>query len=152
DRSRREHRRITFQNAFPVGWKIKTELVFPTIASGEQKYDELATANTETIVASFDQYLKDGAVDWEATDGGPRHTCIRLGNGHGQLWALVNPTGELHNFHLHQTKFRLANENDLKAYGIDPLSVTLSSGLGPKASGSSAMSDRNVWHDTLPIE
>ena len=151
DRSRREHRRITFQGS-QGGWKVKTELVYPTVASGEQPYEVLAVASAETISASFDQYLKDGLVDWEATAGRPRHTCVRLANGHGQLWALINPTAELHNFHLHQTKFRLARESDLKAYGIDPSSVVLASGLGPKAPGASGVADRNVWHDTLPIE
>jgi FtsP/CotA-like multicopper oxidase with cupredoxin domain len=152
DRTRREHRRVTFQNRFEGGWKVTTELVHPTVASGEQPYNQLMADNAETIVASFDQYLKDGAVDWEATGGRPRHTCVRLANGHGQLWALENPTGELHNFHLHQTKFRLANETDLKAYGIEPSSVVLNSGLELKAPGSSATNNRDVWHDTLPIK
>jgi hypothetical protein len=152
DRSVREHRRVTFQGGAGA-WKVKTELVRPTVATGEQKYQDLVVVSAETIFASFDQYLKkeDGTVDWEATAGRPRHTCVRLGNGHGQLWALVNPTAELHNFHLHQTKFRLANANDLKAYGIDPSSVMLNTGLGLKASGSSAANDLDVWHDTLPI-
>jgi FtsP/CotA-like multicopper oxidase with cupredoxin domain len=152
DRSKREHRRVTFQAGFPSGWNVKTELVHPTVAAGEQPYTDLVPSDAETVIASFDQYLKDGAVDWGATGGRPRHTCVRLANGHGQLWALVNPTGELHNFHLHQTKFRLANETDLKAHGIDPSSVVLASGLEPKAPGSSAMNARDVWHDTLPIK
>jgi len=151
DRSRREHRRVTFRGG-PGAWSIRTELVRPTIASGEQKYQDLIVDSAETITASFDRYLKDGKVDWEATDGRPRHTCVRLRSGHGQLWALVNPTAELHNFHLHQTKFRLANADDLKAYGIDPSSVRLDSGLGPKASASDVTNDRDVWHDTLPIK
>jgi FtsP/CotA-like multicopper oxidase with cupredoxin domain len=152
DRSVREHRRITFQGSPAGGWTIKTELVRPTIASGEQPYSDLVAASSETISAGFEKYLKDGVVDWEATGGRPRHTCVRLTNGHAQLWALVNPTAELHNFHLHQTKFRLATETELKAHGIDPSSIELQSGLASKAPGSSGTTDRDVWHDTLPIE
>ena len=131
-----------------------TELVRPTVPTSEQNYQDLRPVSGETIFASFEQYLKkeDGTVDWEATDGRPRHTCVRLDSGHGQLWELVNPTAEIHNFHLHQTKFRLANANDRKAYGINPASVPRNTGLGLKASGASMAEDRDVWHDTLPIK
>ena len=73
DRLRREHRRITFRGG-QGAWRVKTELVYPTVASGEQKYEDLVVDSAETITASFDRYLKDGKVDWEATDGRPRHT------------------------------------------------------------------------------
>jgi FtsP/CotA-like multicopper oxidase with cupredoxin domain len=99
----------------------------------------------------------DHTVDWEGTGNGddpnvtPRHTCVQLSNGHGQLWELSNPTAELHNFHLHQTKFRLAREQDLRDYGIDPSSVSLKSGVLIKVPSALPGATVDVWHDTLPV-
>jgi FtsP/CotA-like multicopper oxidase with cupredoxin domain len=112
----------------------------------------------------FDAYIRkldgslrkpDGSVDWDREYGAPPHTCVSLGNGHGQLWELVNQSGEWHNFHLHQTKFRLATDKDLAAYGIRPLSDAekkaqrnelLLEPLEPTGD------DQFVWHDTLPMD
>jgi hypothetical protein len=69
-------------------------------------------------------------VDWEAAHGAPKHTCVSLRIGHGQLWVLSNPTTEVHNFHIHQSKFRLATDEDLKAYRIAPGSNKVSEDSG----------------------
>jgi FtsP/CotA-like multicopper oxidase with cupredoxin domain len=158
NRTELEHRRIMFAGGGP--WLITTEIVHPRDKTKPQRFDEFDSDPTASLnFIGFDQYLKDdGTVDWEGTGDGndqrvrPRHTCVRLSNGHGQLWELNNPTATLHNFHLHQTKFRLAKEQDLRDYGIDPSSVSLKSGLQVKtASLDNSALDRDVWHDTLPI-
>jgi FtsP/CotA-like multicopper oxidase with cupredoxin domain len=40
-----------------------------------------------------------------------RHVCARLGED--EVWEIDNQTNELHNFHIHQTKFRLARATRL---------------------------------------
>ena len=60
----------------------------------------------------FEEYLlKDGLVDWTKTN--PKHVCIKIDHkahagSHKQLWVLFNASETLHNFHIHQMKFRLA--------------------------------------------
>src|SRR5262249_35828557 len=40
---------------------------------------------------------------------------------HKQLWVLFNGTGAMHNFHIHQMKFRLATLQELRDnYNIEP--------------------------------
>jgi FtsP/CotA-like multicopper oxidase with cupredoxin domain len=124
-----EHRRIKFAGIGP--FTVTTDLVHSPDKTKLQPYQAfVADMNASLRLVGFEQYLKDDhTVDWDATDGRPRHTCVRLGNGHGQLWELNNPTDEMHNFHIHQTKFRLATNRDLRNYGIDPSSISLQSGL-----------------------
>jgi len=154
-----EHRRISFAG-FPGAWKITTELVHPKDKLQLQKPGDFVPDPNATIKrVRFEQYLKpDHTVDWDGvgdgTDPGvrPRHSCVSLRNGHGQLWELNNPTAELHNFHLHQTKFRLAREQDLRDYGIDPGGLSLIASVAIKALLVNAGDERDIWHDTLPVE
>jgi hypothetical protein len=51
-------------------------------------------------------------VDLKQFDPGDE-ICVPLANGNkpvNETWELVNLTGEMHNFHIHQTKFRILNE------------------------------------------
>ena len=152
DKTKLEHRRITFAHP-DDGWMIFTDLMRPKDPSTRQKYPDGFTA-VESIAASFDQYVQGGSVDWEAAHGAPKHTCVSLRSGHGQLWVLSNPTTELHNFHIHQSKFRLATDEDLKAYRIAPGSnkVSEDSGLVGRGLPDVAIEGSKVWHDTLPVE
>jgi FtsP/CotA-like multicopper oxidase with cupredoxin domain len=163
DRTKFEHRRIWFQgyvSATDSRWVVTTEIVHPKSGSKgpPYNYSDFEAHQAATIDSKrFDDYLKkpDGSVDWDMAYGAPPHTCVRLGNGHGQLWELQNPSGELHNFHLHQTKFRLATDKDLAAYGIAPLTAA-----EKKAQRSELLleplepigDDQFVWHDTLPMD
>jgi FtsP/CotA-like multicopper oxidase with cupredoxin domain len=151
DRSELEHRRVRFAGAGP--FTITTDLVHSPDKTKPQPYKKfVADPNASLSFIGFDKYLKaDHTVDWDATDGRPRHTCVRLANGHGQLWELDNPTDEMHNFHIHQTKFRLATDQDLKDYGIDPSSVPLQSGLEIKTGVASPGAGRDLWNDTIPM-
>ena len=59
----------------------------------------------------FEKYVgSDGLVDWTK-----RHVCIQIDHlgSHKQLWVLTNGTSDLHNFHIHQMKFRLATATEL---------------------------------------
>ena len=86
--------------------------------------------------------------------GSVAHICPRLGDM--EVWELDNQTTELHNFHIHQTKFRLAKQTDPGAPDNmvpfqDPNGI-----LGHYLSGGGAEaltnnSDVDLWHDTLPI-
>jgi FtsP/CotA-like multicopper oxidase with cupredoxin domain len=79
------------------------------------------------------------------------HACATLHRG--EVWELINTTDELHNFHIHQGKFRLARKGDP---GM-PDSVTetfqdpskLLDGL--VAEGSALDPSVDLWHDTFPV-
>jgi hypothetical protein len=104
-------------------------------------------------------------INWLTT----RHVCPVLGAQ--EVWELVNNTDEMHNFHIHQSKFRLADatlddgvpsgltavvstdpncdSDPTKGAFCDPLGVVGSS--VPDAGG--AVPDRvvDMWHDTIPV-
>jgi FtsP/CotA-like multicopper oxidase with cupredoxin domain len=111
--------------------------------------------------------------------GEKKHTCIELkygDNSKPQLWELFNNSGELHNFHIHQMKFRLATTAEIKRLGIDPpkksstcqgqekcatpdyklyndetsgvLVSKLSNVIGQKGEVISSILE---WHDTIPV-
>jgi hypothetical protein len=153
DRAKVEHRRITFAGAGPP-YKITTDIVYSPDPTKLQPYGDFKADTTAQLkLIPFDQYLKkpDGTVDWDAAYGAPKHTCVSLANGHGQLWELENGTDELHNFHIHQTKFRVATDQELASYGIDPKSVPSQSGYEIKAGVASPGTDRDLWNDTIPM-
>ena len=81
-----------------------------------------------------------------------RHVCPRLGEQ--EVWELVNKTGELHNFHLHQSKFRLARPSDAGA-PRDMVAVQDPTGLiaqyEPEAQGAVPTANVDVWHDVFPV-
>lgn len=116
-----EFRRVTFMG-FQPDWSVKTEIVTP--AAIQQKQSKHPADPNATIGASdgsglpFEAYLgNDGLVDWTRN-----HVCIFLDHAgsHQQLWVLVNQSQTLHNFHIHQMKFRLATAKELTDHFIDP--------------------------------
>jgi FtsP/CotA-like multicopper oxidase with cupredoxin domain len=78
------------------------------------------------------------------------HACATLHRG--EVWELVNTTDELHNFHIHQGKFRLARAEDR---GMRPSGKPVDDPLGMltalMAEGAGSAMGRDVWHDTLPV-
>jgi FtsP/CotA-like multicopper oxidase with cupredoxin domain len=155
DHANVEHRRITFRG---VGSSvaIATDLVHPPDKTKLADYHLFvpdSKPDASIPFTGFGKYLKpDDTIDWDATDGRPRHACIRLANGHGQLWELENKSDEWHNFHIHQTKFRVATDQELASYGIDPKSVPPQSGYEIKGGVASPGADRDLWNDTIPME
>ena len=150
----REHRRITFGGGLGA-YNIAVDIVNPPDQNQLYSPDDFVKVEDENATIglnAFDDYLKDNQVDWDATEGRPRHTCVRLSNGHGQLWELVNPTQELHNFHIHQMKFRLARDKDLEGYGIDPNKVRKARANTYLALIQAEDEDNRItWHDTVPV-
>jgi FtsP/CotA-like multicopper oxidase with cupredoxin domain len=119
----REYRRVTFFDGDPKPdgtrtWAIATEIVVP----GKVNESDNVPDAGATLAFPFEQYLqKDGHVDWENEQ--TRHVCIKLDHkgSHKQLWVLFNGTDTLHNFHIHQMKFRLATLNELQTnYSLNP--------------------------------
>jgi FtsP/CotA-like multicopper oxidase with cupredoxin domain len=156
DSTKLEHRRITFTQRVD-GWAVRAELVAPPDLIGVHQIGTFrAVAGTTVGPIPFERYLKDdGSVNWDGADVGsnpksPKHVCVSLKSGHGQLWELSNPTGELHNFHIHQSKFRIATADDLRRYGIDP--QTTVTNPTTKLQNAKGADDLYIWHDTMPIE
>ena len=80
------------------------------------------------------------------------HVCARLGTQ--EVWEVVNYTGELHNFHVHEDKFRLTRQTD---FGAPPRLQAVQDPAGliaqyePEAQNAGAIENVDVWHDTFPL-
>lgn len=98
------------------------------------------------------------AMSMNAAPSG-RHICPVLGRG--EVWELVNWTTEVHNFHIHQGKFRFATAADPGAPKDLKMPVI---GEDPEPGGTqpsrimrylSRVADPaggvQAWHDTLPV-
>jgi FtsP/CotA-like multicopper oxidase with cupredoxin domain len=122
----------------------------------------------ELLGIPFESYDKgNGEIDWEGEKN--RHVCITPSFtgpnpvGHKQLWVLYNATGTLHNFHIHQMKFRLATEAELTAYRIKlpaRSSTCPNRSCNPPEPDYRLYDDRKhgdpekfetEWHDTIPM-
>jgi FtsP/CotA-like multicopper oxidase with cupredoxin domain len=159
-----EYRRVTFLDPeIEEGpWRIKTEIVHPKVPHLEkdQPTDPSATVGPVTFK---DYEQSDGLVNWNQ----PLHVCIFIDHdaahkgSHKQLWVLNNRTSALHNFHIHQIKFRLATKKELEDHLIDlggdktpSLDKTTGSDIKLYDDQSSSEIDsesKPVWHDTIPI-
>jgi FtsP/CotA-like multicopper oxidase with cupredoxin domain len=128
-------RRITFSN--PSDFEIESEVVTPEGNPIDAKH---------TIGP---QSFPHAAMN--APQSAP-HVCPRLGEQ--EVWELVNSTGELHNFHIHQSKFRLSVASDP---GVPQGSLAPQDPTGiitqyvPEAAGATPDANVDVWHDTLPV-
>lgn len=89
-----------------------------------------------------------GTLDWDTYT----HVCVALGES--EIWEIDNTTTELHNFHLHQAKFRLARPDELTAIKqagsavVDPTEQFRHLGVDL---ASESLNSATVWHDTLPV-
>jgi FtsP/CotA-like multicopper oxidase with cupredoxin domain len=171
-----ENRRVLFTqgeaaHGFPFG--IETTIMHPPLTPPPppQKFwqeSQFVSDEAVRVAASFEEYkLPDGAIDWEAAKG-PKHVCIHVEHkgSHKQLWVLKNDTGLLHNFHIHQMKFRLATLDDFDEHHIDKPheshTCTAENQCSCDDKGCTApdykLYDDNpnpdrkfVWHDTIPV-
>ncbi|CAN5473368.1 multicopper oxidase domain-containing protein [soil metagenome] len=86
------------------------------------------------------------------------HGCAVLGDS-PEVWEIRNDTDEIHNFHIHQAKFRLAREDEIDAVtSLAYLSRHPKNGSGAATSASGAASfllddapEIAAWHDTIPV-
>jgi FtsP/CotA-like multicopper oxidase with cupredoxin domain len=191
----REHRLVTFRQADPAiklkygaEWGIDTDIrrpplkVIDKLPVGEEgdnfalDEDAFESDNDASVSASFEQYEQtdgSGGINWDGVGGGPKHVCIHIDNkdpdhkvSHKQLWVLSNSTGVLHNFHIHQMKFRLATLDELlfdyhilpppESHTCTPESVcTCTPDAGctkPDYKRYDVVPDpKTIWHDTIPV-
>jgi FtsP/CotA-like multicopper oxidase with cupredoxin domain len=168
-----EYRRVTFKDGgettshHKTDWSIKTEIIRPTSTLSiekDQKPDSADADKTTIGFRPFEEYeVGDGIIDWSKP-----HVCVHIDHayasingGHKQLWVLYNDTGTLHNFHIHQMKFRLATRKELEEqYHIDVDNSVGSScrsqslykcfddiGMTPGEARTAPI----MWHDTIPV-
>lgn len=143
-------RRITFEQG-DDGFKLGSEVV----DGGGNPLSGSPAIPPEIYPAS---------LNWATTP----HICPVLGAQ--EVWELVNNTDEMHNFHIHQSKFRLADAALDKGVPVgltavvatgsscatqpptaafcDPLGVI--AGVVPEATGALPTSV-DAWHDTIPV-
>ncbi|MGH6823138.1 MAG: multicopper oxidase domain-containing protein, partial [Methylocella sp.] len=164
DPAKGEIRRVTFMDNpdLPAGhWKIKTEIVHPP-GPGPFTENQFVADPTATVDEPFEAYVQpDHSFDWEGTGvNHAKHVCIHLDHkgSHKQLWVLKNPTAELHNFHIHQIKFRLATTQDLKEHNITPPDESHTCPDAPASCDhpdykyyEDSPNPKAVWHDTMPM-
>jgi FtsP/CotA-like multicopper oxidase with cupredoxin domain len=163
----REYRRVSF-NPDPDHpdrpFRVKTEIIRPDPGmqpEGQNKPPPNEPVAKTTVDASFETYAKDdGGVFWDEEHP---HVCIKLDHkfSHAQLWVLHNNTDLLHNFHIHQIKFRLATRKEIEAHGISLNGVPAHAcdpdcANGPDYQLYSDRQDLPVdepleWHDVIPV-
>jgi len=159
-----EYRRVTFDSVGPgsPNWTVQTEIVQP-VGPPQAEADQPTDPQANIGPFPFEVYDKgDGTINWSD----PKHVCIKIDhtgvNGaHKQLWVIANATSTLHNFHIHQMKFRLATADELvKQYNIDPKKEVEDS--CKPANLYKCFDDQNppvgapatapiAWHDTIPV-
>lgn len=164
-----EYRRVTFLDGdlTPTGertWQLQTEIVHPEGTDLRDEGDTSNKSDTESTIGPtpFESYVQgtSGLVDWSM-----RHVCITMNHSdsHKQLWVLSNLTDTLHNFHIHQIKFRLATRADLAGHQILPPTqshtcVPLQQCASPdyqfyndQQSNGVETAAEPIWHDTIPV-
>jgi FtsP/CotA-like multicopper oxidase with cupredoxin domain len=176
DPSKGEHRRVTFDGATKQAVKlglgaefgVRTEIVHPPGSEFYQEKD-FKSDDTAMVDASFEEYEQkqkdgsmDGSIDWEGKNG-PNHVCIHIDDNdpdhkgsHKQLWVLTNKTAFLHNFHIHQMKFRLATLDELLDHHIMPSRSHTCNPINQCTDPDYKLYDpspdpKTIWHDTIPV-
>ena len=173
-----EHRRVTFfdngmtTDDIVTDWSILTEIVRPppgTTSASLAKELEFVADPDKTVGlrdgegVPFEEYdAGNGGIHWHK-----KHVCVFIDpddpehkGSHKQLWVLFNNTAALHNFHIHQMKFRLATAKELEEHKIqiDPKEKPPSTCPEPKAGcpdyklyDPGAADELTKWHDTMPM-
>jgi FtsP/CotA-like multicopper oxidase with cupredoxin domain len=171
DPSKLEHRRVMFNqedpgnplNVHKVEWSLSTDIFHPPGDAGPYSLNAFLNSdapNDPTAIShtSFEDYeLMDGSLDW--TGQHHKHVCIHVDHvgSHKQLWVLWNPSGALHNFHIHQMKFRLATLKDFEDHKMMPpehshtCTVTPCTGPDYKFYENYPNPKAPEWHDTIPV-
>jgi FtsP/CotA-like multicopper oxidase with cupredoxin domain len=131
--ARNERRRVTFTSHIPAD--------IEALELGLAIVD-----NTEHVVAELPARTMPHSMDFSKDD----HFCAVLGAE--EVWELYNDTDELHNFHIHQAKFRLATVAEIAAVTTQPADVQPSSlPMAPVGEHTQEEDSFRVWHDTYPV-
>jgi FtsP/CotA-like multicopper oxidase with cupredoxin domain len=188
DLSKGEYRRVTFReggvtsSGVNTDWNIITEIMRRprdwNRPGPEGKFESDKEHAIEDVTnftgVPFEEYLNsDGGIDWLGIR--KKHVCISLddadqSSSRKQLWVLKNDTSALHNFHIHQMKFRLARKSELESDFLieppkhshacaDPNVCTCSEGtctqpdyrLYEDDSTHGSLKSYPLWHDTIPV-
>jgi len=186
DPTKGEHRRVTFRDSGltsdgrETAWSILTEIVQPpdgTSAANPAPEKAFKADSSKTVGLKeddgsirgipFEEYdLGGGMIDW--SNPNKPHTCIHIDSAdplhkgsHKQLWVLFNATSALHNFHIHQMKFRLATVDELKEghkiklegepANTCPAAPEPCNEPDYRLYDDGSLGRETRWHDTLPI-
>ncbi len=136
----------------PLNTTVRRRVTFSETPTEFELQSEVVTPNGTPIDASHTIGPEQFPMAAATAPNSVPHVCPRLGTR--EVWELVNTTQELHNFHIHQTKFRLSVQSDPGA-PENLVAVQDPSGLiahyEPEAQGAVPDADVDMWHDTLPV-
>ena len=93
----------------PAGWRRRIFFGYPTPVNFGLGL-ELVDDKNHAVRGSFQ--------DIAAFPNAPQSICIPLADGNkpvSERWEIINLTGEDHNFHIHQTKFRVLTDGEVTA-------------------------------------
>ncbi len=145
----------------PAGRVTRRRITFadnPNPTDGTYTYllgSEVVDANGVTIDAQHTIAPQPFPMQAMLQPDSVPHVCARLGTQ--EVWEIVNYTGELHNVHVHEDKFRLTLPTDS---GAPPgfrtaQAVQDPSGLltqyAPETQNAGAIDNVDVYHDTFPL-
>lgn len=114
----------------PKGWKRRVYFGYPT-ADNFGLGLELIDEKGKPVPGTFQ--------DVSAFPGSAQPICVPLAEGNTPVyesWEVVNLTGEDHNFHIHQTKFRVLTTGDITGTASGPSTSAILQDNVPLLSGS----------------
>lgn len=132
-------------------------------------FDEHAQPIGNDVALAWNKYAGDPGTqeNFPAMGSNPAGgICTKFGSR--EIWVLENWTNEIHNFHIHQSKFRYMQQRDLASFPpvwtnlkshflntpeVDPANDTLAriNALAQAEWAVSASPRRSSLHDTIPI-
>jgi FtsP/CotA-like multicopper oxidase with cupredoxin domain len=117
---------------------------------GSQRVDQNGVLVADNSNIEPAEFAHGGAYSGDDFPPG-LHVCATLHRG--EVWELINTTDELHNFHIHQGKFRLARKGDpgMPEGQVDSFQDPSHLLDGLVAEGASVDPTVDLWHDTFPV-
>lgn len=121
---KQQHRRIVFDSNnswFFIGSSVVTK-------------DENGNEVETDVIAPRTMPMMADEHSWKTVP----HICVK--QGQTELWEIVNRTNETHNFHIHQSKFKVVGL-------VDPNNKLAHNPIFNQGDAT----DTNIWHDTFPV-
>ena len=147
ERAKGLFRQVTFVTT-PVGDAEEFQLGSEILQASDTGGEPVAVAGTLIEPQTMGKFMTPhGQMDWTR-----KHVCVSETTGAGQIWKLINTTDELHNFHVHQTTFRIATADELKAFfHHDVAPISSPDGVSKPVVDAVFEQGRLSWHDTVPV-